>query len=265
MLGDVVGEAGLLALERGLPALKAQHKADFVVVNGENAAGGFGLSADTLNRILAAGADLVTSGNHVFEKRDFWPVLDSDLPVLRPANYPSGVAGKGYLTQRRKDAKVSVINLQGREFMTPIDCPFKTFDRIYDEITNQSLCVFAPLRELILIDFHAESSREKEALAYYLDGRAGIVVGTHTHIQTADEKVLPNGTAYITDLGFTGLKDSILGMDKEACIKRTRDQVLYQMQAASAEGLLQIQGLKVCLEGDGLKAAALERINYLLQ
>jgi metallophosphoesterase (TIGR00282 family) len=269
MLGDVVGDPGLEALERGLPGLISQYQADFVVVNGENAAGGFGLSTQTLERILAAGADAVTSGNHVWEKRDFWPELERNERMLRPANYPKGTAGRGWLNLSAKGANqrsISVVNLQGREFMTPIDCPFAVFDALYEAHMAQD----ASLRGLILVDFHAESSREKEALGLYLDGRVSLFVGTHTHVQTADERLLPQGTAYITDLGMTGSADSILGMDAETCLRRAKNQVLYKMEAASAtvstsEATVLIQGIAARFDQDSGKALSIERINHPLK
>jgi metallophosphoesterase (TIGR00282 family) len=225
MIGDVVGEPGLLALEKQLPGLIRDRAVDFTVVNGENAADGFGMTQETLQRILQAGADVVTSGNHVWEKRDFWPFLDGEERVLRPGNYPGKNAGHGWITIRKADVSWLVINLQGREYMTALDCPFRAFDDIVQTPGEPPI---------VLVDFHAESTREKEALAYYLDGRASMVAGTHTHVQTADERVLPKGTAYITDLGMTGVQDSIIGMDKKICLDRARTQILYRMEVAKA-------------------------------
>jgi metallophosphoesterase (TIGR00282 family) len=260
MIGDVVGEPGLAALERFLPSLIRETGAALAVVNGENAAGGFGLSAATLGRILAAGADVVTSGNHVWEKRDFWPVLEEDRRVLRPGNYPAGTAGRGWIrTEKPLPAEgppVSwlVVNLQGREFLPPIDCPFQCFDALWEREGGAV--------PLTLVDFHAESSREKEALGYYLDGRASLVAGTHTHVQTADERILPGGTAYITDLGMTGAADSVIGMDPKICLDRARYQVLYRMECAQEgpQGLV-IQGIRVELDRKTGRALAVERIS----
>jgi metallophosphoesterase (TIGR00282 family) len=272
MLGDVVGGAGLEALEAKLPALKAGVKADLAVVNGENAAAGFGISGETLDRMLAAGADMVTSGNHVWEKRDFWPVLDSGKSVLRPANYsapdpfPAGspewlssgdpLPGRLWLEKTRAGVSWVVINLQGREMMNPIDCPFRCFDRLYAEITGTGGPPF------ILVDFHAESTEEKEALAYYVDGRASLVAGTHTHVQTADERILPRGTAYITDLGMTGAHNGVIGMDTRICLDRVRTQVAYRMQCAVPESPadLALQGVMVEFDTETGKAVSIRRI-----
>jgi metallophosphoesterase (TIGR00282 family) len=263
MIGDVVGESGLTVLERRLPGLIKDYSADFTIVNGENAAGGFGMSGETLDRILAAGADAVTGGNHIWEKREFWPVLESDKPVIRPANYPgsgpsSGAAGRGSVRLEKTGGgqlSLLVVNLQGREQMTPIDCPFRCFDAIYTDQGQEDWPAGAGLP--VIVDFHAESTREKEALGYYLDGRAAIVAGTHTHVQTADERILPKGTAYITDLGMTGARDGIIGMDKTICLNRARTQIPYHMECAESTDLC-IQGIAVELEGN--RAVSIKRI-----
>jgi metallophosphoesterase (TIGR00282 family) len=269
MVGDVVGEAGLLALEEGLPGLVARQHADFVVVNGENATGGFGMTEANLQRILAAGADVVTSGNHIWEKREFMPVLESEARVLRPAYFPPVVAGQktsghGWgvfeTTKSTKKVKLWVVNLQGRDLMTPIDDPFCCFDVIYEKITHEP-----DGQPLVLVDFHAEATREKEALALYLDGRATVLVGTHTHVQTSDERILPKGTAYITDLGFTGDRDSILGMDTDTALRRAKEQVLYKMTAAGTSGGAagvdrSIQGVCVTVDDATGRATAISRL-----
>jgi metallophosphoesterase (TIGR00282 family) len=261
MIGDVVGEPGLEVLEEALPVLIRENAADFVVVNGENAAEGFGLTGAALGRILAAGADVVTSGNHIWEKREFWPALDAESRVLRPANYPPGAAGRGWVRIDKAPAGGGdpvawvVVNLQGRELMTPIDCPFKAFDKILEALGPGG-------NFLALVDFHAESSREKEALAYYLDGRACVVAGTHTHAQTADQRILPRGAAYITDLGMTGAVDGIIGMDPEICLNRARRQILYRMECAKPgpEGAA-LQGLMAEIDRETGKALSVTRIN----
>ena len=266
MLGDVVGEPGLKILEKRLHDLINECKADFTVVNGENAAAGFGLTIETLDRILAAGADVITSGNHIWEKREFWPVLESSdqpngKPILRPANYPviekidaiktNAVPGRGWMILSKNALSVLVVNLQGRELMTPIDCPFQCFNAIAAEHNNIP----------IIVDFHAESAEEKEALAYYLDGRASIVAGTHTHVQTADERLLPKGTAYISDLGMSGAMNGVIGMDKNICINRTRSQIAHRMECADAkEQDCGIQGIVVELDEKG-RALSIKRIN----
>jgi calcineurin-like phosphoesterase len=278
MIGDVVGEPGLLALEQGLPGLVEERQADFTVVNGENAAGGFGLEETSLKRILKAGADVVTTGNHVWEKRDFWPVLSQDERVLRPANYPAGNPGRGWIRLKKAGISYLVINLQGREQMTPIDCPFRGFDTIMEsqwgnggdshplyslsgelgEFGKEN-CPAVLCGAITLVDFHAESTREKESLGYHLDGKASLVVGTHTHVQTADERVLPQGTGYITDLGMTGVANAVIGMDKTICLDRARNQVLYRMECAK-DGPCTVEGVLAEIDQNTGRALNLLRI-----
>jgi metallophosphoesterase (TIGR00282 family) len=257
MIGDVVGEPGLKALEEKLPGIIKDNAVDFTVVNGENSADGFGMTEVTLRRIIASGADVVTSGNHVWEKREFWNILETGDRILRPANYPAGSAGKGWLRVEKAGLNWLVINLQGRELMTPIDCPFRCFDNIIKDINN--------ILPLILVDFHAESSREKEAMGYYVDGRAALVAGTHTHVQTADERILPKETAYITDLGMTGVIDSVIGMDTEICLDRIHKQVLYRMEPAAdrqvnGKSSSEVQGVIAEINAETGKALSIRRI-----
>jgi metallophosphoesterase (TIGR00282 family) len=250
MIGDVVGEPGLSVLEKLLPPLITREEADFVVVNGENAAAGFGITEADLRRILDAGADVVTSGNHVWEKREFWPILDAEARILRPMNYPDGAPGRGCLLVEKNNVSYLVINLQGRELMTPIDCPFKTFDSIKETAS------------VVLVDFHGESTREKETLGYYLDGRAGVVAGTHTHVQTADERILPRGSAYITDIGMTGVVNAVIGMDTDVCLARARTQVLYRMSCAVPFGDQppEVQGIIAEIDGETGRALSIRRL-----
>ena len=260
MVGDVVGDPGLKALEDNLPRIIKDNGVDFTVVNGENAADGFGMTEATLKRILDCGVDAVTSGNHVWEKRDFWQVMDANERMLRPANYPGGSPGRGWLSVEKAGARWVIINIQGREFMTPIDCPFRCVDNIINNNTGSPI---------IMIDFHAESSREKESLGYYLDGRAALVAGTHTHVQTADERLLPKGTAYITDLGMTGIIDSVIGMDAKICLDRMRKQVLYRMEPATGSPSgesganlrgAEVQGIIAEIDAETGKALSVRRI-----
>jgi metallophosphoesterase (TIGR00282 family) len=250
MIGDVVGEPGLSALERLLPPLIQREGADFVVVNGENAAAGFGIIEEDVRRILNAGADVITTGNHVWEKREFWPILETEPRVLRPMNYPGGAPGRGYVLVEKNSVPYLVINLQGRELMTPIDCPFRAFDSIQETAA------------VTLVDFHGESTREKEALGHYLDGRVSVVAGTHTHVQTADERILPRGSAYITDIGMTGVVNAVIGMDTEICLARVRTQVLYRMTCAVPSGGQgpEVQGIIAEIDGETGKALSIRRL-----
>ncbi|MFP3042547.1 YmdB family metallophosphoesterase [Treponema primitia] len=275
MIGDVVGESGIAVLEKLLPALIEKEGVDFVVVNGENAAAGFGITEAEKTRILNAGADLITTGNHVWEKREFWPVLDQDERILRPANYPGKPAGRGWRVIRKNDVPWLVINLQGREQMTPIDCPFKAFDSIIDSqgalvteflplLTTEGLTpdILQKFGAVVVVDFHAESTKEKEALGFYLDGRASVVAGTHTHVQTADERVLKQGTAYITDLGMTGVTGGVIGMDTKVCLDRARTQVLYRMNCAdpSPGQAPELQGILAEIDRETGKAISIRRL-----
>jgi hypothetical protein len=282
MIGDVVGQVGLEAIEAKLPVLIKEHQIDFVNVNGENAAEGFGMTEKDFRRIITAGADVVTSGNHVWEKREFWKILETEKKMLRPANYSAGssatqiVSGDGIACVEKNGINWVVINLQGREFMSSIDCPFQCFDRLVKTQTGiitdipsiaspdgasptDGYCVTSA-SPIILVDFHAESSREKETLGYYADGRASLIAGTHTHVQTADERILPKGSAYITDLGMTGNIKSVIGMDPKICLERFRKHVMYQMETAPAENLGQIQGVIAEIDAGTGKALSIRRI-----
>ena len=211
-VGDIVGLNGLNKLKEILPNLKQREKIDFVIVNGENVAGGMGITEKDFKQILFAGADVVTLGNHTWSKKDVFNIID-DEKLLRPANYPKDVVGKGYNIYKYKNKKIAVINLIGRTNMGVLsENPFLKADEIIKKIKDKV--------DFIVVDFHAEATAEKIAFANYVDGRATIVYGTHTHVQTADEFVLPNGTAYITDIGMTGPINSVIGMDKKASIKR---------------------------------------------
>ncbi len=213
MIGDVIGRPGRDAVRRILPALRQEKDIDLVIANGENAAGGFGLTAETASELLDAGVDVISSGNHIWDKKEFIPYLDDvqgeGLPVLRPANYPNA-PGVGVIRYRG----VAVINLMGRVFMTQLDCPFRTADQILDELRSEEET------PVVIVDFHAEATSEKQAMGWYLDGRVSGVFGTHTHVGTVDARILPQGTAYLTDVGMTGPEDSVIGSDTDAVLYR---------------------------------------------
>lgn len=249
MLGDVIGASGLRALFAGLSSLVRKTKADIVVANGENVAGGFGITRETADQMFSMGVDVITTGNHVWEKKDANLLLDSEPRILRPANYPSGAPGGGFLTVRKADVDWLVMSLQGRERMYPIDCPFRTAKDILKR-NKQAISI---------IDFHAESTDEKEALALYLDGEASVVAGTHTHVQTADERVLPKGTGYITDLGMTGPQDSVIGVKQEICIRRSLTQMPLKME--TAEGDSSIQGALFEIDAQSRRVLSVSRIS----
>lgn len=208
MVGDVVGRPGRAAVTQILPALRSELSVDRVVLNAENAAAGRGLTEKTARELLDAGVDVITSGNHIFNVREFVPVLDGELPILRPANYPPGAPGRG----AHCSGGLTVLNLMGRVFMpVEVDDPFRAVDALLDEIGDDSP---------VVIDFHAEATSEKQAFSWYVDGRVAAVVGTHTHVPTADTRLLPGGTAVVTDLGMVGVRDSVIGDDVDSVISR---------------------------------------------
>lgn len=212
MIGDICGRPGRYAAAQCIPLLKQEYHVDLIIANGENSAGGVGITSSVLEELLKMNIDMITTGNHIWDKKEVFNFIDQDHPLVRPANYPPGTPGKGYHILQIKDRKIGIINLAGRTFMPPMDCPFRVADQILSEIKD--IC------DIIIIDFHAEATSEKLALAWYLDGKVSCIAGTHTHIQTADERILPQGTAYISDLGMVGSWNSILGMDKEPVIKK---------------------------------------------
>jgi len=213
-IGDVVGRPGRNALNALLPALIAEHDPALVIVNGENIAGGTGITTQTAEELFAAGADCITTGNHVWAQKGAAELLERDSRVLRPANYPPGVPGAGavVLPVRKGDLRVGVICLCGRVFMRELDCPFRGADDILAWMREET--------PAIIVDFHAEATSEKGAMGRHLDGRVSAVIGTHTHVQTADERILPAGTAYLTDVGMTGAVESIIGVDPEPVLRR---------------------------------------------
>ncbi len=215
MIGDIIGKPGRLAVEQVLPGLREERGLDFVTANGENLAGGMGLTVSTAEALYAAGVDVITSGNHIWDKREILPYLDQTERVLRPLNYGThGVPGRGWGTYDALDgSELAVINLQGRTYMQPIENPFTEMDRLLDEASE-------PLPPIRLVDFHCEITSEKNALGLYLEGRVSVVVGTHTHVVTGDERILPKGTAYQTDLGMTGPIWSVIGFNPATVLPR---------------------------------------------
>jgi metallophosphoesterase (TIGR00282 family) len=218
-VGDIVGRPGRTILKSQINGLRDVHRVDLVIVNGENAAGGKSITPEITSDLLHSGIDVITSGNHIWDNKDVFEIIDVQPRLLRPANYPEGTRGKGYCNINYKGISIYVINLMGRTFMDPIDCPFRKFDEIYSEIENNA--------DIIIVDFHAETTSEKRALGWYVDGRASLLFGTHTHVMTADEEILPSGTAYITDVGMTGPFDSVIGVEKQFAIEK----FLYQTRA----------------------------------
>ncbi len=251
VLGDVVGQPGCRALFFKLPGLIKKYKADLVIVNGENASDGFGILPEEAEKFFSKGVDVITTGNHIWQKREIYPMLEKEnTAIIRPANYPPGVPGRGDVTVTVKGVDVTVLNLLGRVRMgLPVDCPFRKSTEFLKKNKKSKITI---------IDFHAEDTMEKEALAWYLDGKVSALVGTHTHIQTADERILPKGTAYITDIGMTGPEESVIGTKPEISIRRSMTQLPLKMEVAEGEST--IKGVILTIDVDSAKAISIERV-----
>lgn len=227
-IGDAVGSSGIAAVQSRLPGLKDRYGVDLTVLNAENASSGRGLTPSVARSLFDMGIDVLTSGNHIWNKDKIYPMLDEHPLLLRPLNFPPGIPGHGScVASTAEGVQAAVINLQGRSFMAPIDCPFRAADDEVGKLRNSNIRV-------ILVDFHAEATAEKIALGKYLDGRVSAVLGTHTHVQTADEGILPGGTAYITDVGMTGPSDSVIGMDTQSAILRFKTQLPVPYRASES-------------------------------
>ena len=252
-LGDIVGKVGRLGLESVLSGLRKTEQPDIVIANGENASGGLGLDAKTADEIFASGVDLITSGNHIWKKKDINEHLEHpQSKIIRPYNYPEGAPGRGFVSATTASGvRIGVLNLIGRVFMTDsVDCPFQAFDRF---IENPGVEL-----DYLLVDFHAEATSEKVAMGYHCDGRATAVVGTHTHVQTADERILPDGTAFICDVGMCGPLESVIGMQKEVILERFLTGRPTKFEVAKGAAL--INGVVIECGGDEKKASAIRRI-----
>jgi metallophosphoesterase (TIGR00282 family) len=252
-IGDIVGRPGRDLVSKGLRALVEHHDIDCTIVNAENAAAGFGITRDIGDALLGWGADVLTSGNHIWDKKEALDYIGTEPRLLRPANYPAGVPGRGsYVAQTRDGRSVGVINVMGRVFMTPIDDPFAVVLREIEAIRHRA--------RIILVDMHAEATSEKIAMGWHLDGRVTAVIGTHTHVQTADERILPNGTAYMTDAGMTGPHDSIIGMEREPSLARFLNGMPSKFEPAS--GNPRLNGAIVDADDKTGRARSITRISY---
>lgn len=254
IVGDVVGSPGRKTLELYLE--KMADKYDFIIVNGENSAAGFGITAKIADEFFEKKVDVITSGNHIWDKKEIYTYLENSEKLLRPLNYPEGVPGKGYtIIKSKKGINVGVVSLQGRVFMPPIDCPFKTLEKALEEIKKEC--------KIIIIDFHAEATSEKIALGKYFDGKVSLVYGTHTHIQTADEKILLEGTGYISDVGMTGSDNGIIGMDCNSIIPKFLNALPQRFEIA--KGMERFNGLDVEIDEETGDCQKIERINISLE
>ncbi|MEE8441867.1 MAG: TIGR00282 family metallophosphoesterase, partial [Spirochaetia bacterium] len=249
-IGDVIGRPGIRAVFTHLKQLIKKTGAEIVVVNGENAADGFGLTPEAVSTIFAAGANVITSGNHIWQKKEVFNLLDSEPRLLRPANYPAADPGHGHCVVEVKGTRVAVVNLQGRVRMPRTDCPFRK--------ANDLLRILSKEADVVMVDFHAEATDEKEALAAYLDGRIAAQVGTHTHVPTADARILPEGTAYITDLGASGPAVSVIGFNPDISIRRALTQIPIKNEVS--ESLADINGAVVVVDLDTGLAQSIETI-----
>ena len=246
-IGDIVGKPGRQALNEILPDLRQEYGLDLVIANAENTAGGLGVTQATASELLDAGADVLTSGNHIWAQKEIIPYLDSEMPILRPLNYPPGVPGRGYIITRQ----AMVVNLIGRTFMSNFDCPFRAMDQLLGELKDRP--------PVIIVDFHAEATSEKVAMGRYLDGRVSAVLGTHTHVGTIDTQVLPQGTAYVTDIGMTGPVDSIIGDDADTVLQRFLTMIPYRITVG--KGKTTFNAVLVRVDDNSGRAISIERIS----
>lgn len=252
-IADIIGTPGLNAVMKHIQRVKQEYAIDFCIANGENGAGGKGLTYEIAQKYYSIGIDMITSGNHIFDKNAIYKYLDQDNKIIRPINYPKTVHGRGsYIAMTRDNIKIGVINAQGRTFMYPIDCPF----RMTLEEVNR-IRAFTPI---ILIDFHAEATAEKVTMGHFMDGKVSAVIGTHTHVQTADETILSNGTAYITDVGMTGPIDSVIGLQKDVAIKRFLNQIPVRYQVADGDAMF--CAVVVTIDRQTGKAMKIIRLRY---
>jgi len=251
MVGDVIGRPGRKAVHTVVPGLRHQYGIDLVIANGENAAGGVGLTQATAEELFQSGVDVLTSGNHIWQQKEIIPHLDGELPIVRPLNYPQGVPGHGYLMV----GPTLVVNLVGRTFMGNFDCPFRAIDHLLKELT--------PRPTAIVVDFHAEATSEKVALGWYLDGRVSAMLGTHTHVGTIDARLLPKGTAFVSDVGMAGPIDSVIGADPEAVLSTFL--TLMPARLSVGKGNLIFYSVLVEIEETSGRATSITRIDQELK
>lgn len=251
-IGDIVGRPGREMLEQNLARLKQELRPNLTIANGENASGGKGISYKVVRFLFEQGIDAITMGNHTWDNKEIFDFIEDETKVIRPANYPEGTPGKGYTYIRYNDIEIGVVNLMGRTFLPPIDCPFRKADQILEEMQKRTKVIF--------VDFHAEATSEKLAMGWYLDGKVSAVVGTHTHVQTADERILPAGTAMITDVGMTGPRNGILGVEREAVIKKFITQLPVRFEV-DKDGPTQLNAVVIDINKASGKAEKITRVS----
>ena len=245
-IGDIIGNPGRQIVQRLLPGIRQEYSIDMVIANAENVAGGFGLTSNTAKELFNAGIDVLTSGNHIWAQKEILPYLNSEMPILRPLNYPPGVIGRGYLVHKN----VLVVNLIGRTFIGNFDCPFRAMDKLLAELKERP--------KITIVDFHAEATSEKVAMGFYLDGRVSAVVGTHTHVGTIDASILPKGTAYVSDIGMTGPIHSVIGDDIEDVLQRFLTDIPSRLTVA--KGRSSLNAILVNVDEMSGSATSIERI-----
>ncbi len=245
-VGDIIGRPGRQAVQKLLPDLRQQYGLDLVIANGENTAGGLGLTSTTAQELFNAGVDVLTSGNHIWAQKEIIPYLDGEMPILRPLNYPPSVPGRGYIV----NSQAMVVNLIGRTFMGNFDCPFRAMDKLLAEVE--------PKPPVIIVDFHAEATSEKVAMGRYLDGRVSAVLGTHTHVGTIDAQLLPQGTAYVTDIGMTGPTNSVIGDETETVLQRFLTAIPHHLSVG--KGKVMFNAIMVRIDDDSGRALSIDRI-----
>lgn len=250
-IGDIVGSPGRKAIRRYLPQLRDKYNPQMIIANGENAASGKGITRKIYKSLLEWGVHVITMGNHTWDKKEIFDFIDEADRMIRPANFPEGTPGVGMNFTNYNDKKIAVINLQGRTFLAPNDDPFQKADELIAEAQRET--------DIIFVDFHAETTSEKQAMGWYLDGRVTAMVGTHTHTQTADERILPKGTAYLTDAGMTGPYDGILGVERDAVIKRFKTNLPVRFEV-DEKGDIQLNGALITVDLSSGKAKKIERI-----
>jgi 2',3'-cyclic-nucleotide 2'-phosphodiesterase len=254
-IGDIVGSPGREAVKGLVPKLQNEYDLDFVVANAENAAGGSGITASVARDLFESGVNVLTSGDHIWKKHEIFEIIDKDERILRPLNFPAGVAGRGAcLFKAKNGASIGVVNVNGRVFMEALECPFRAAKQAVEELLKST--------KIIIVDIHAEATSEKVALGWYLDGEVSAVMGTHTHVQTADEKILPGGCAYITDVGMTGPLDSVIGRKVEDVLVRFLTAVPVRFEVASEN--IQLQGVILDIDDDTGKARSIVRVQRKL-
>jgi 2',3'-cyclic-nucleotide 2'-phosphodiesterase len=251
-IGDIMGKPGRRAVRELLPKIVGDYNVDMIIANGENAAGGFGMTQEVVEELYKNHIDVLTSGNHIWDKKETTEFIDDYETLLRPANYPGTVPGKGScFFSKAAGGYVGVLNLMGRVFMPPLDCPFRTAEREIEKLKSKT--------NTIIVDFHAEATSEKEAIGWFLDGKVSAVLGTHTHVQTADERVLPQGTAYISDVGMTGPFDSIIGVSIDDAMQRFLTGIPHKFEVAKKN--VWLQSVLIDVDDDTGKSRSIERLN----